>query len=237
MNQTGAAWRSRSWRWRWRWSWNPLRWVGPNCGAGDPLARPGLQRHDARRRAGRVLHPSREVAHCVVGASKGGPSRGWHRAYSGRSTSSVGKRTQPRLRSSTHRPPLARSACWRMLNFLKRRSAAPSGASAMAGPLCRVHGWPPAPASLPPPQAPQWLEHEGRPYYIYSASFQATSATDVAVRARPEPARPAATPSSALRMVGNVCYTCRMHPQVRQSDPGACPACGMALAHRECSPH
>lgn len=40
----------------------------------------------------------------------------------------------------------------------------------------------------------------------------------------PATARPAATADSS-----EVEYTCPMHPQVRQTGPGDCPICGMAL--------
>ena len=41
-----------------------------------------------------------------------------------------------------------------------------------------------------------------------------------------------ATVSAALERdptTDDVAYTCPMHPEIRQSGPGACPICGMAL--------
>ncbi|MGQ0698786.1 MAG: efflux RND transporter periplasmic adaptor subunit [Panacagrimonas sp.] len=35
---------------------------------------------------------------------------------------------------------------------------------------------------------------------------------------------------------GSVYYTCSMHPQVRQEEPGKCPICGMKLSKREAKP-
>ncbi len=40
---------------------------------------------------------------------------------------------------------------------------------------------------------------------------------------------PAPTPPPARAGAAAVIYTCPMHPQVRQTGPGACPICGMAL--------
>lgn len=44
-------------------------------------------------------------------------------------------------------------------------------------------------------------------------------------------ANPAAylKPPAAMREQSGVIYTCPMHPEVRQSSPGSCPKCGMAL--------
>ena len=41
-----------------------------------------------------------------------------------------------------------------------------------------------------------------------------------------------ATPDEA----GGVVYTCSMHPQVRQDQPGNCPICGMQLVKRDAAP-
>ena len=35
---------------------------------------------------------------------------------------------------------------------------------------------------------------------------------------------------------GGVVYTCSMHPQVRQDQPGNCPICGMQLVKRDAAP-
>lgn len=44
-------------------------------------------------------------------------------------------------------------------------------------------------------------------------------------RTAPQPAKSAST----FKAGESVVYTCPMHPQIRQNDPGSCPICGMAL--------
>ncbi|HKX39491.1 MAG TPA: YHS domain-containing protein, partial [Burkholderiales bacterium] len=68
--------------------------------------------------------------------------------------------------------------------------------------------------------------HEGRPYYFCAArcktKFEANPEQYLArEKAKPAPAKPGAI------------YTCPMHPEVRQSGPGSCPICGMALEPEE----
>jgi Cu+-exporting ATPase len=66
--------------------------------------------------------------------------------------------------------------------------------------------------------------HGGQTYLFCSAhclaKFQASPASYASVRAiqSPQPAKP-----------GGVMYTCPMHPEVRQPEPGNCPKCGMTL--------
>jgi Cu+-exporting ATPase len=71
-------------------------------------------------------------------------------------------------------------------------------------------------------------EHEGRTYSFCSPRcverFRADPAKYLESR---EEARPA--PRVPIQAGGAVIYTCPMHPEVRQSGPGACPKCGMAL--------
>ena len=43
-----------------------------------------------------------------------------------------------------------------------------------------------------------------------------------------KPALGVSTPPSAPIAQGTI-YTCPMHPQIRRSEPGSCPICGMAL--------
>ncbi len=40
---------------------------------------------------------------------------------------------------------------------------------------------------------------------------------------------PAATPPDASEVPSGTIYTCPMHPEIRQPQPGNCPKCGMAL--------
>lgn len=64
--------------------------------------------------------------------------------------------------------------------------------------------------------------HNGRTYLFCSANCLARfQASPTAYIGTPE-AQPSAADSDAI-------YTCPMHPEVRQSTPGTCPKCGMAL--------
>jgi copper-(or silver)-translocating P-type ATPase len=75
--------------------------------------------------------------------------------------------------------------------------------------------------SVDPPTAKYRAEHHGRTHYFCSArcreKFLADPSTYMEERAAPSAAPP-----------GTV-YTCPMHPEIRQSGPGHCPICGMAL--------
>jgi P-type Cu+ transporter len=67
------------------------------------------------------------------------------------------------------------------------------------------------------------LEHGGRTYYFCNPRCRERFAED--------PTRylsPGATPAPAAPPTGAI-YTCPMHPEVRQTGPGSCPLCGMAL--------
>jgi Cu+-exporting ATPase len=67
-------------------------------------------------------------------------------------------------------------------------------------------------------------EHDGVTYHFCSAGCRMKFATDPAKYLEPtraEVPKPAAKPG--------VIYTCPMHPQIRQPQPGNCPICGMAL--------
>lgn len=80
-----------------------------------------------------------------------------------------------------------------------------------------------------PGNARYQFESQGQKYYFCSAGclekFRAEPAVYLETRKVPV-ARPArAAPKAAEPRI----YTCPMHPEVRQSGPGACPKCGMAL--------
>ena len=69
-------------------------------------------------------------------------------------------------------------------------------------------------------------EHDGRPYYFCSAhceaKFDDNPTEYVDATSGPSPAAEVAE--------GEIVeYTCPMHPEIRQSGPGSCPICGMAL--------
>src|SRR5438128_152138 len=67
------------------------------------------------------------------------------------------------------------------------------------------------------------VEHRGRRYYFCSQRcidrFGANPAPYIAEK----------PPALAAERPAGVIYTCPMHPQIRQSAPGNCPICGMAL--------
>ena len=73
-------------------------------------------------------------------------------------------------------------------------------------------------------QSPHHLEHAGRPFWFCSAGCKDKFAADPLryAGAAHAPAPVAAELESAI-------YTCPMHPEIRQSQPGNCPKCGMAL--------
>jgi P-type Cu+ transporter len=66
------------------------------------------------------------------------------------------------------------------------------------------------------------LQH--RTYYFCCAGCRTKFAADPEKYLAPKPAASAQAPAPA----GTI-YTCPMHPEIRQPDPGACPICGMAL--------
>ena len=79
------------------------------------------------------------------------------------------------------------------------------------------------------PKSFHWLDHGGQRVYFCSAGCKTRFAA--------EPARylkaPALVAATSLKQDGAAAsaaiYTCPMHPEVRQDQPGACPKCGMAL--------
>ncbi len=100
-------------------------------------------------------------------------------------------------------------------------SQAQPAAQALKDPVC---------AMAVTPDSPHRAEHTGQPYWFCSAGcrtkFLASPQTYVApaLAAAPVPGAEAATAAEA----GTV-YTCPMHPEVRQAQPGHCPKCGMTL--------
>ena len=86
--------------------------------------------------------------------------------------------------------------------------------SAVLDPVCGM--------TITPEEAVGKVEHKGETYYFCSETCLEQ------FRASPEQflsgTRPAATPAPP-----GTTYVCPMDPEVRQSQPGACPKCGMAL--------
>ena len=90
------------------------------------------------------------------------------------------------------------------------------GDSAVTDPVCGMQ--------VDPAATPHRGAHDGRRYYFCCAGCRRKFIAD------PEKYRDGAEakPGAPLGREGTV-YTCPMHPQIRQSGPGACPICGMAL--------
>ena len=66
------------------------------------------------------------------------------------------------------------------------------------------------------------FDHGGRVYHFCSAGCRTKFAANPAAYLDPQPAIAAPVKPGAI-------YTCPMHPEIRQSGPGSCPICGMAL--------
>jgi Cu+-exporting ATPase len=66
--------------------------------------------------------------------------------------------------------------------------------------------------------------HQGHTYYFCSAGCRAKFAADP-----PKYLGSHAGSAPAARVPQGAIYTCPMHPEIRQSGPGSCPICGMAL--------
>ena len=78
--------------------------------------------------------------------------------------------------------------------------------------------------TVDPAAGPPSLEHQGRRYYFCCAHCMQrfAEAPEQWLDSRPAPEATApATQGSG--------YTCPMHPEVVQDEPGTCPHCGMAL--------
>jgi P-type Cu+ transporter len=77
--------------------------------------------------------------------------------------------------------------------------------------------------TVEPAAAKYRAEHDGVTYYFCAAVCRAKFVADPAkylTPSQPAPKTPAPT---------GVIYTCPMHPQIRRTEPGSCPICGMAL--------
>jgi len=78
------------------------------------------------------------------------------------------------------------------------------------------------------------FDHDGTTYYFCCAGCRAKfAAAPAAVLAKRTPASPPAAPAKqapgGAPAAPDGVYTCPMHPEVRQTGPGSCPSCGMAL--------
>ena len=79
-----------------------------------------------------------------------------------------------------------------------------------------------------PATAEHVAQHEGVTHHFCSAHCKARFAADPQAFLG-EPSDPAPATSGAASGAEEVEYTCPMHPEIRQTGPGACPICGMAL--------
>jgi Cu+-exporting ATPase len=96
------------------------------------------------------------------------------------------------------------------------RSPAPIAATMATDPVCGM--------KVDPATAKHRFDHAGTTQYFCSAGCRTRFAADPARYLAPKAAAPAAAPTP-----GAAIYTCPMHPHIRQSGPGSCPICGMAL--------
>ena len=65
-------------------------------------------------------------------------------------------------------------------------------------------------------------QHKGHAYYFCSAGCRTRFAADPEKYLSKDERAAEPVPEGAI-------YTCPMHPEIRQPDPGSCPICGMAL--------
>jgi Cu+-exporting ATPase len=78
--------------------------------------------------------------------------------------------------------------------------------------------------SVNPSETAHKHDHGGKQYFFCSASCRSKFVSDPGKYLQPAKVE-VASPDRADGIV----YTCPMHPQIRQSGPGSCPICGMAL--------
>ncbi|MBU2091561.1 MAG: heavy metal translocating P-type ATPase, partial [Alphaproteobacteria bacterium] len=95
----------------------------------------------------------------------------------------------------------------------------PVGAETAKDPVCGM--------SVDPHTAKHRASHQGKPYYFCSSRCQDKFTADPQAYLGSEPAVEAPQPDAV--------YTCPMHPEIRQTGPGSCPICGMALEPAEVS--
>src|SRR5687767_13067980 len=77
------------------------------------------------------------------------------------------------------------------------------------------------------------LTHKGTTYFFCSAHCVEAFRKDPERFLNPAPVQLTRKPTAAP--IGNVEYTCPMHPEIVRDHPGSCPICGMALEPRTVS--
>ena len=81
--------------------------------------------------------------------------------------------------------------------------------------------------TIDPAKAKHRVEHAGHSYFFCSAKCREKFADEPARYVSPARARSAG--AAARATVGEVLWTCPMHPQIVRKEPGNCPICGMTL--------
>src|SRR5438046_244763 len=76
--------------------------------------------------------------------------------------------------------------------------------------------------AVDPHATPHRHTNQGHPYYFCSAGCRSKFAADPARYLSPGAVSAPAVPAGTI-------HTCPMHPEIRQTGPGTCPICGMAL--------
>jgi Cu+-exporting ATPase len=96
--------------------------------------------------------------------------------------------------------------------------AGQTNAAAVTDPVCGM--------TVDPTTTPHHAEHAGRAYHFCSAGCRTKFITEPDAYLGDKPrSEPMATPGAM--------WTCPMHPEIRQEEPGTCPICGMALEPEE----
>src|SRR5262245_56070425 len=135
--------------------------------------------------------------------------------------------------SGTSRSP-GISRRFRSCRIVARRGAErPHSEGKLIDPICDM--------SVEPASAAGRYDYDGMTYYFCSIHCQKLFQSDPAKflaaanarqrmqREAPDVKQPHAYPQELKPEVPGVIYTCPMDPKVRQSGPGPCPKCGMAL--------
>jgi len=96
----------------------------------------------------------------------------------------------------------------------------PTATSDVKDPVCGM--------DVTPASSDHQVEHDGKTYHFCSAHCQAKFEANPGLYTDPQPAGAAGTAEPGQGSEGQE-FTCPMHPEIRQTGPGSCPICGMAL--------
>jgi Cu+-exporting ATPase len=103
----------------------------------------------------------------------------------------------------------------------ERKSKGPESATTTRDPVCGMD-------VVPGEAAGGSAQHAGVTYWFCNVGCHDRFVADPARYISPPAGRPG-PPAVAPGVVDDRIYTCPMHPEVRQTGPGTCPKCGMAL--------